>query len=70
MSILSKEDELGRYGKEGFIVLLHNRELLEAKEIAESIREKIALVKVKSKEGVASSTVSIVALGLDMIGVP
>ena len=59
LSILSKEDELGRYGKEGFIVLLHNRELLEAKEIAESIREKIALVKAKSKEGVASSTVSI-----------
>ncbi len=58
-SVLDADDFLGRYGKDGFIVLLHEKDLLEAKKIAENIRKKISLIKYKIPEGIITTTVSI-----------
>jgi len=59
MSLLKDSDVLGKYGKEGFIVLLDETNLIEAKALTESVREKIQALKVKYQEHVLSTTVSI-----------
>lgn len=59
ISILGEKDILGRYGKEGYIVLLHETDLLDAKKTAEIIRKKIEQTKIKIPGGVSSTTVSI-----------
>ena len=59
MSSLGEQDILGRYGKEGFIILLHEKDLLDAKKVAENIRKKIEQTKFKIPDGVSSTTVSI-----------
>ena len=59
MSLLKDSDVLGKYGKEGFIVLLDETNLNEAKILTESIREKIQALKVKYKEHVLTTTASI-----------
>jgi len=59
MSLLKDSDVLGKYGKEGFIVLLDETNLNEAKAITESVREKIQALKVKYQEHVLTTTVSI-----------
>ncbi|MCW9014944.1 MAG: GGDEF domain-containing protein [Gammaproteobacteria bacterium] len=56
---LQADDEYGRYGKEGFIVLLHENDLLQAKKIAEQMRKQIAALKCKTKDAVVTTTVSI-----------
>ena len=59
MSSLGDKDLLGRYGKEGFIILLHETDLLDAKKISENIRKKVEQTKIKIPDGVLSTTVSI-----------
>ena len=59
MSLLKESDILGKYGNEGFIVLLDETNLIEAKALAESVREKIQALKVKCQEHVLTTTVSI-----------
>jgi len=59
MSLLKDSDVLGKYGKEGFIVLLDETNLNEAKVLTESVREKIQSLKVKFQEHVLTTTVSI-----------
>lgn len=67
MTSLSADDIMGRYGKEGFVVLVHETELLDAKKIAENIRIKIESTKHKIADGVLSVTVSI---GLTTVSEP
>jgi len=59
MSKLKETDVLGKYGKEGFIVLLDETNMLEAKALAESIRKKIQTIKVKYRDHVLTTTASI-----------
>ncbi len=59
MSLLRPDDMNGRYGNDGFVVLLHETDLLEAKKIAEKLRQNLALAKCKISEAVVTSTVSI-----------
>ncbi len=67
MSKLSERDILGRYGKEGFIVLMDETDLNGAKEKAESIRSKISHLKLKYQGQVITTTVSI---GLTIVSDP
>ena len=59
MSSLRQDDFLGAYGNDGFVVLLHEADLLEAKKIAEEIRSKGSQVKCKISDAVVTSTLSI-----------
>jgi diguanylate cyclase (GGDEF)-like protein len=59
MSYLSERDLLGRYGNDGFVILLDETNLMHAKETAEKIRVKISHNKVKFQENVLTTTVSI-----------
>ena len=59
MSLLKESDVLGKYGHEGFIVLLDETNLNEAKQLTEKVREKIQSLKVKYQEHVLTTTVSI-----------
>ncbi|MDH5472783.1 MAG: diguanylate cyclase [Gammaproteobacteria bacterium] len=59
LTMLNSNDALGRYGKEGLVVMLHETDLLEAKKRAENIREKISQLKCKANEGIVTTTVSI-----------
>lgn len=59
MSMLRANDILGAYGKEGFIVMVQDLDVLQAKEMAEQIRKKLSQIQVKTESGVATSTVSI-----------
>jgi len=52
-------DILGRYGKEGYIILLNDTDLLIAKKKAERIRELIANTPCKTVDGKITTTVSI-----------
>ncbi len=67
MQELGERDLLGRYGNEGFIVLMDETDLNGAKAKAESIRKKIENVKIKYQEHVITSTVSI---GLTIVSDP
>lgn len=53
------DDIIGRYGKEGFIVLLNQTELMDAQQKAENIRDKISTLSIKSPHGIITTTVSI-----------
>jgi diguanylate cyclase (GGDEF)-like protein len=59
MGNLRQNDVMGNYGKEGFIVLLHEADLLESKKIAELIRSRVSQVKCKIADGVITTTLSI-----------
>ena len=59
MSELKDADLMGRYGNDGFIVLLNETDLLEAKKIAETIKDKVAMARHNTSEGVVSLTISI-----------
>ncbi|RDH83732.1 MAG: hypothetical protein DIZ80_06210 [endosymbiont of Galathealinum brachiosum] len=67
MSHLNQCDVFGRYGKEGFIVLLDETDLMHAKEIAEKIRVKVSQLKLTYQDNVLSTTVSI---GLTIVSDP
>ena len=59
MMTLRPDDLTGRYGNDGFMVMLNETDLLEAKKIAEKLRASLSLAKCKIAEGVVTSTVSI-----------
>ncbi|MCW8955507.1 MAG: GGDEF domain-containing protein [Gammaproteobacteria bacterium] len=59
MSELKEADLMGRYGNDGFIVLLNETDLLDAKKIAETIRDKVVMAKHSMADDVISLTVSI-----------
>ena len=59
LSLLNANDVLGRYGKDGLVVMLYETDLLEAKKRAENFREKISQLKCKTNDGVVSTTLSI-----------
>ena len=59
MSQLKESDVLGKYGKEGFIVLLDETNMTEAKSLAESVREKIQTIKIKYQDNMLTTTASI-----------
>ncbi len=59
MSFLSERDLLGRYGNDGFVILLDETNLMHAKEIAEKIRVKVSNNKISFQENVLSTTLSI-----------
>jgi len=59
MSCLSDKDVLGRYGNDGFIVLLDEINLMHAKSIAEKIRLKIEDMKFSFQNSVLTTTASI-----------
>ena len=67
MSYLSDRDVLGRYGNEGFVVLLDETDLMHAKSVAEKIRLKASQVKAKYQGNVLTTTVSI---GLTIVSDP
>lgn len=58
-SLLTEKDIFGRYGNDGFIVLLDETNLIRAKEVAEKIRVKISNNKINYQGNVLSTTVSI-----------
>lgn len=59
MTETGDDDIIGRYGKEGFVVLLNQTELMDAQKKAESLREKISALSIKSPHGIITTTVSI-----------
>jgi len=59
LSLLNMNDVLGRYGKDGLVVMLYETDLLEAKKRAENFREKISQLKCKTNDGIVSTTLSI-----------
>lgn len=59
MSELREADLIGRYGNDGFMVLLNEMDLLDAKKVAESIRDKVKMTKHNAADNVISLTVSI-----------
>ncbi len=67
MKELTDQDILGRYGKEGFIVLLDETDMNGAKEKAEAIRKRVSQLKLNYQSQVISTTVSI---GLTIVSDP
>ncbi len=67
MSYLSERDVLGKYGNDGFVVLLDETNLQNAKLVAEKIRTKIESIKLKFQNSVLATTVSI---GLTIVSDP
>gem|GEM_PF-1941471 len=59
MSQLREMDILGRYGKEGFIVLLDETDLMHARSVAEKVLKKIAAIRLKHQDKVITTTASI-----------
>ena len=59
MGVLRNDDVLGSYGKEGFIILLHEADLLEAKKLAEDMRVRVSQLKAKQGDSVRTTTISI-----------
>ena len=59
LSATRDNDIIGRYGKEGYIILLNDTDLLEAKKQAERLRELIAKTPCKTSVGKVTTTVSI-----------
>lgn len=59
ISATRDNDILGRYGNEGYVVLLNDTDLLEAKKQAERMRELIAKTPCKTSVGKITTTVSI-----------
>jgi diguanylate cyclase (GGDEF)-like protein len=56
---LKESDLIGQYGKEAFVVLLDETELMNAKNTAENIRAQVENIKLKYQEQVVTTTVSI-----------
>ena len=67
MSQLKESDVIGKYGNEGVIVLLDETNLIEAKTLAENIRESIQNIKIKYQNHILSTTASI---GLTILSNP
>lgn len=67
LSLLKESDILGAYGKEGFIIMLDETNLMSAKETAEKIRSKVSKLKLNYKGGVITTTISI---GLTIVSDP
>ncbi|MCK5335021.1 MAG: GGDEF domain-containing protein [Gammaproteobacteria bacterium] len=59
LSATRDNDILGRYGNEGYIILLNDMDLLEAKKQAERLRELISKTPCKTSVGKITTTVSI-----------
>lgn len=56
---LKESDLIGQYGKEAFVVLLDETELMDAKTTAEKIRAQVENIKLKYQDQVVTTTVSI-----------
>lgn len=56
---LKESDLIGQYGKEAFVVLLDETELMHAKTTAEKIRQSVENIKLKYQDQVVTTTVSI-----------
>ena len=56
---LKESDLIGQYGKEAFVVLLDETELMNAKNTAEKIRAQVENIKLKYQDQVVTTTVSI-----------
>lgn len=56
---LKESDLIGQYGKEAFVVLLDETELMDAKRTAEKIRAQVENIKLKYQDQVVTTTVSI-----------
>lgn len=56
---LKESDLIGQYGKEAFVVLLDETELMDAKRTAEKIRLQVENIKLKYQDQVITTTVSI-----------
>ncbi len=56
---LKESDLIGQYGKEAFVVLLDETELMDAKNTAEKIRAQVDNIKLKYQDQVITTTVSI-----------
>lgn len=56
---LKESDLIGQYGKEAFVVLLDETELMNAKTTAENIRAQVENIKLKYQDQVVTTTVSI-----------
>lgn len=56
---LKESDLIGQYGKEAFVVLLDETELMDAKTTAENIRAQVENIKLKYQDQVVTTTVSI-----------
>lgn len=56
---LKESDLIGQYGKEAFVVLLDETELMDAKTTAENIRAQAENIKLKYQDQVVTTTVSI-----------
>ena len=59
LSATRDNDLLGRYGNEGYIVMLNDTDLLDAKKLAERMRELISKSPCKTAVGKITTTVSI-----------
>ena len=59
MNTTRDNDMLGRYGNEGYVILLNDTDLLDAKKLAERMRELIAKTPCKTSVGKITTTVSI-----------
>jgi len=59
MNATRDNDMLGRYGNEGYVILLNDTDLLDAKKLAERMRELIAKTPCKTSVGKITTTVSI-----------
>jgi len=59
MSELRNEDVFGRYGNEGFVVLLDETDMNHAKSVAENVRLKASSLKLNYQGSVISTTLSI-----------
>jgi len=56
---LKESDLIGQYGKEAFVILLDETELMDAKRTAEKIRLQVENIKLKYQDQVITTTVSI-----------
>ena len=54
-----ESDTLGRYGNEGYIILLNDTDMLDAKKLAERVREVVSKTPSKTQVGKITTTVSI-----------
>ena len=59
LGMLKANDVLGRYGKDGLVVMLYETDLLEAKKRAEDFRAKTEQLKCKTNDGIVTTTLSI-----------
>jgi len=67
ISNIKETDIIGKYGNEGFIVLMEETDIKDAKAVAELIRSKVEANKLKYQEHVITTTVSI---GLTIVSDP